>query len=166
MHDKRVEIVPLHLRPEHAAVIASWAYEEWYRDRLLDYDMVRKAFLARTRDDSLPQSFVAVDGPVPVGMVTLKLDDLWSRKDLNPWLSSLYVVPGFRNRGIGHGLVRVVIGRAASLGFNSLYLFLGQSDPVRLERYYAGRGWVAVGSAEDNDGLETTVMRFSLRDAG
>lgn len=147
-------------------MIASWAYEEWYRDRSLDYDIVRKAFIARTKDDSLPQSFVAVDGPVAVGMVTLKLDDLWTRRDLNPWLSSLYVVPGRRSRGVGAALVRAVIDRAASLGFDSLFLFLGQSDPARLERYYAAKGWEVVGSAEDNDGFETKVMRFRLRDAG
>jgi GNAT superfamily N-acetyltransferase len=161
-----VEIVPLHIQPEHAPVIASWAYEEWYRHRSLDFDMVRKAFLGRTKDDSLPQSFIAVEGAVPVGMVTLKLDDLWTRKDLNPWLSSLYVVPTHRNRGIGHALVRAVINRAAFLGFDSLFLFLGQSDPGRLERYYSTRGWETVGPAEDNDGCETMVMRFSLRDSG
>ncbi|MBN2159484.1 MAG: GNAT family N-acetyltransferase [Spirochaetes bacterium] len=157
-----MEILPLHLRPEHAPVIALWAYDEWYNDRSLDYDTVRRAFLARTKDDSLPQSFVAVDGPVPVGMVTLKLDDLWTRKDLNPWLSSLYVVPGRRNEGIGHALVCAVISRAAYLGYDSLYLFLGQSDPDRLERYYSEKGWRAIGAAKDNDGLETMVMMYSL----
>ena len=38
-------------------------------------------------------------------MVSLKENDLWSRKDLNPWMASLYVVPEYRGKGIGSSLV-------------------------------------------------------------
>lgn len=157
-----MEIKPLHLAPELGPVLARWSYNEWYRHRSMDYSLVLHAFLARTKDDSLPQSFVAMAEGRPAGMVTLKLDDLWSRKDLNPWLSSLYVVPECRNRGTGHALVRAVIARARELGFFSVNLFLGQSGMEDLGRYYAKRGWEFIGEARDNDGIDTKIMTFRL----
>jgi len=161
-----MEIKPLHLVPEFYHVLARWAYDEWYRGRSLEFDLVLHAFFARTKDDSLPQSFVAVENSAPVGMVTLKLDDLWARKDINPWLSSLYVHPGYRHHGIGQALVRSVISRAHDIGFPDCYLFLGQTQKERLREYYTKRGWEVIGDAPDNDGLETQVLRFNLGRAG
>jgi GNAT superfamily N-acetyltransferase len=155
-------ITPLHQAPQYAAILAQWAYDEWYRSRSFDFDLVLSAFLARTKNESLPQSFVAVENSLPVGMVTLKLDDLWARKDINPWLSSLYVHPGYREHGIGQALVRSVIIRAFDIGFPGLYLFLSQSQKERLKRYYIKRGWEVIGDAPDNDGLETQILKFDL----
>lgn len=157
-----MEIIPLHMVPELGPLLARWSYNEWYRHRSMDFSLVLHAYLARTKDDSLPQSFVAMDEGRPAGMVTLKLDDLWSRKDLNPWLSSLYVVPETRSRGTGHALVRTVLARARELGFASVNLFLGQSNMEQLERYYAKRGWEVVGTALDNDGIDTKIMMFRI----
>jgi GNAT superfamily N-acetyltransferase len=157
-----MHITTLHDRPDMAPILARWAYNEWYRHRPLQYELVLKAFLARTKNSALPQSFLAMEGDIPLGMVTIKKDDLWSRTDLNPWLSSLYVAPEFRGRGAGHALVRAVIGRAGELGFTSIFLFLGQSDQDRLERFYLKRGWEVVDKSFDNDGLETKILGFTL----
>lgn len=157
-----MEIKPLHQAPELGPLLARWSYNEWYRHRSMDFNLVLHAFLARTKDDSLPQSFVAIEEGRPAGMVTLKLDDLWSRKDLNPWLSSLFVVPESRNRGTGHALVRAVLARARDLRFESVNLFLGQSGMEQLERYYLKRGWEVIGEAPDNDGFDTKIMTFRL----
>src|SRR4030043_242010 len=153
-----MEIISLQIRPELAPIMAYWAYLEWYQERSMDFGLILKAFIERAKDDSLPQCFVAMEGSLPVGMVTLKLDDLWSRKELNPWLSSLFITPGNRNKGTGHALVRVVIARARDLGYPFLYLFLGQKDPERLEGYYRKRGWEVIGTDVDNDGLETKIL--------
>ncbi|MBN1498302.1 MAG: GNAT family N-acetyltransferase [Spirochaetes bacterium] len=157
-----MEIIPLHMVPELGPLLARWSYNEWYRHRSIDFSLVLHTYLARTKDNSLPQSFVAMDEGRPAGMVTLKLDDLWSRKDLNPWLSSLYVVPEARSRGTGHALVRTVLARARELGFASVNLFLGQANMEQLERYYAKRGWEVVGAALDNDGVDTKIMMFRM----
>lgn len=158
-----MEIISLHQEPDLAPILAYWAYLEWYQKRALDFNLVLRAFMERANNEALPQSFVALDGSLPVGMVTLKLDDLWSRKELNPWLSSLYIASGYRNRGTGHALVRAVITRAKELQYQSVHLFLGQKDTERLERYYRKRGWDVMGTAEDNDGLDTKILGFNLQ---
>lgn len=157
-----VELVPLSRVPEVCPLLAEWAYNQWYRDRVIDYETLLGAYRARALDDSLPWMVVAMEEGTPAGMATLKLDDLRSRDDLNPWLSGLYVPPSFRERGIGHALVRRIIERAAELGYGRIFLFIGRSDPGRLERYYGIRGWKSIGRAVDNDGFDTAVMRYDL----
>ena len=96
-----------------------------------------------------------------VGMVS-KNDDLWSRKDLNPWLASLYVVPEFRRRGIAEALVGAVIEKARGLGYPELYLFLGHEDGLDLALYYGNRGWQYMEDAVDNDGNPTKIFFYQL----
>jgi GNAT superfamily N-acetyltransferase len=158
--NKMVAITPLHENPDYAPILAFWAYQEWYKDRSLAFDIVLKAYLDRTIDGHLPQTYVALADTLPVGMVTLKLDDLWSRKDLNPWLSSLYVVPEFRNRGVGWDLIGVVINKSAEIGYDCLYLFLGSRETARLESYYVTRGWQMFDHSMDNDGRSTKILRY------
>ena len=158
----QLEIESLHARPELASLLARWTYDEWYRDRSIEFEFLLRAFLLRTKNDSLPLSLVCLCDTVPAGMVTLKRDDLWSRTDLNPWLSSLYVAPEFRNRGVGRELIVAVTGAARERGYRELYLFLGTSRQEWLERYYRRRGWEIADPALDNDGNETKIMRFLI----
>src|SRR5208283_3230103 len=153
---------PLHNNPHYASILAYWAYNEWYKHRSYGFGLVMKVYLGRAQGDSLPQCFVALEDSLPVGMGTLKLDDLWLRKDLNPWLSSLYVVPEFRGKGIGNAIVSQISERSRGLGFESLYLFLGQRQPERLERFYTAGGWEVLAVSKDNDGLDTKILRRSL----
>ncbi len=157
-----MEIVPLSQVPAYCPVLARWAFDEWYRGRSIEYETVLMSYRARAAGEILPGTLVAVEEGLPAGMVTLKRDDLWSRKDLNPWLSALFVASPFRGRGIGQALVGGVSSRALELGYASLFLFIGRSEPGRLERYYRDRGWEECGKAPDNDGFETVIMRLDL----
>ncbi len=158
-----MNITPLHRVPDYAPILAHWSYMEWYRGRSMDFSLVLRAYQERAHSESVPLSFVAVDGSLPVGMVTIKQDDLWSRKDLNPWLASLYVLPEYRKGGTGQALIRAVIDRAKEIGYHRLYLFLGQHDRNWLETYYLNRGWAVVDNALDNDGLETKILAYDLQ---
>jgi len=157
-----MEIIPLNMAPEYAPILAHWSYMEWYRSRSMDFTLVLRAYQERAHSEKVPLSLVAVDGSLPVGMATLKQDDLWSRKDLNPWLASLFVLPHYRRGGAGQALVRAVTARAKELGYRRLYLFLGQHDRDRLESFYVNRGWAVVEEALDNDGLETKILAYDL----
>jgi len=114
-------IKPLGECPGYAPVLAYWSYNLWYRSRPIGYDLIIKAYRQRAAGAGVPAAFVAIEEDMPVGMVSLKNDDLWSRKDLNPWLASLYVVPEFRRRGIAEALVGAVIEKARGLGYPELY---------------------------------------------
>ncbi len=157
-----VTIAPLRNFPDYAPILAYWAYNEWYRHRPFGFSLVLKAYMGRAHDNSLPQCFIALKDSLPVGMGTLKADDLQSRADLNPWLSSLYVVPEFRGRGIGSALVSKISECSRDLGSESLYLFLGQNQKELLERFYTARGWEVLENSKDNDGMDTKILRCRL----
>lgn len=148
--------------PDYAPVLAYWSYNEWYRRRPIDYDTVIKAYRQRAVDDRMPITWVAIEDGMPVGMVTLKEDDLWSRKDINPWLASLYVAPEFRNRGIAELLTLAVTGKSRMMGLTRVHLFLGHAGDMDLGRYYMKRGWRYQEDAVDNDGLPTKIYYYPL----
>ncbi len=155
-------IKPLGECPGYAPVLAYWSYNLWYRSRPIGYDLIIKAYRQRAAGAGVPAAFVAIEEDMPVGMVSLKNDDLWSRKDLNPWLASLYVVPEFRRRGIAEALVGAVIEKARGLGYPELYLFLGHEDGLDLALYYGNRGWQYMEDAVDNDGNPTKIFFYQL----
>jgi GNAT superfamily N-acetyltransferase len=156
------QIKPLAECPDYAPVLAYWSYNLWYRARAIDYDVLIKSYRQRTTMNSIPLAWAAVEESMPVGMASLKNDDLWARKDLNPWLASLYVVPEFRRRGIAEGLVSAVTGKARELNYRRIYLFLDAKDEAHLAEYYQGRGWRYLEDALDNDGLPTKIFYFPL----
>jgi len=156
------EIKPLRDYPEFAPILAYWSYRLWYRKRDIDFNFIIKSYHERTDESALPVSRVAIEKSMPVGMASLKENDLWSRKDLNPWLASLYVEPDFRERGIAEKLINAVIGKARELNIQQIYLFLDSSELDVLERYYLKRGWKYLEDTVDNDGKDTKIFYFPL----
>ncbi|MBN1533684.1 MAG: GNAT family N-acetyltransferase [Spirochaetes bacterium] len=130
--------------------------------RDIPFRAVLESYRARASGIEIPLSFYAVAHTMPVGMVSLKRDDLWERRDLNPWLASLYVLPEFRNRGIAGLLMDAVVDRAAVLGLERIYLFLGQSEKASLQAYYSSRGWAFFDRAADNDGADTEIYSYTI----
>jgi GNAT superfamily N-acetyltransferase len=155
-------IKPLKDFPAYAPILAYWSYRQWYRKRDIGFDHLIQSYKKRASDNLLPISWVAIEEDMPVGMVTLKENDLWSRKDINPWLASLYVEPDFRRRGISEQLINTVIVKARKLGLARLYLFLDSAELATLERYYIKRGWTFFEEAFDNDGNETKIFLMTL----
>src|ERR1700722_3080332 len=90
--------------PEHIITCAQWSFSEWgYHTPerpLQDFIESRKKYL---NDDRLPLTLMAFDGTTPVGMCSLT-ESRGICPDLTPWLAALYVVPKYRNRGIGKQL--------------------------------------------------------------
>jgi GNAT superfamily N-acetyltransferase len=56
--------------------------------------------------------------PNAVGMVSLKFHDMDTRPDLDPWLGGLFVLPEWRNRGVGAMLMHRVMEEARRLNIS------------------------------------------------
>ncbi|MFH0977140.1 MAG: GNAT family N-acetyltransferase [Spirochaetota bacterium] len=136
--------------PDYAPVLAFWAFREWYMERAISFDLLIKAYKERVNDSNLPISLIAIEDKIPVGMISLKENDIWSRKDLNPWLSSLFVLPEYRRRGIGSLLIEHLIHRAKHLKYHTLFLFT-ECENGFLENYYAKKSWEFLEKAKGND---------------
>ena len=86
--------------------------------------------------NELPIAWLAHDGSRALGTAALRSYDLPERQDLSPWLGGVFVAAQFRKRGVGSSLCRVVETRAFELGFQRLYLFTLDQQPL-----YSGLGW-------------------------
>jgi GNAT superfamily N-acetyltransferase len=101
-------ITLLKKHPDYASILAFWAYREWYKTRSIPFEIIIKSYKERVNAERIPMTWIAIEDDIPAGMVSLKENDLWSKKNLNPWLASLFVLPEYRNRGIGYLLIKQV----------------------------------------------------------
>src|ERR1035437_9622691 len=69
--------------------------------------------------DRLHAVLVAVVDGELVG--TVALQDKTLPLGESPWIAGLYVVPGFRKRGIGTRLLRAAENKARAIGLNKVY---------------------------------------------
>jgi len=140
MKDLVVDLLP---DEEAVRTVASWQWQEWgagYPDMTLDgfVTEVRKAL----RSATIPIVLVARVGVEVIGTASIILNDLPTRQDLKPWLASVFVLPEYRNSGIGTSLTREAIKHAKILKLRSLYLFTHDKTA-----FYKKFGWREVDRA-------------------
>ncbi len=141
---------------EHIDLIANWMCTEWGNESNFEFF---KSILTHSLDKSnLPQTLIALDGDTPVGVVGLWRCDMVSRQDLYPWLSGLYVIPGYRGQGVGAQLQNHLVEYAKSLGFKELYLY------TDIENYYEKNGWEYIDEGITYAGEYDRIYRKTLVD--
>lgn len=114
----------------------------WVPD--IPVERVITRFSDHLNDQTLPITFIALEGDAPVGMCSLRLND-GIRSDLTPWLGSLVVDPKYHKQGVGKMLVDRTKEKAKKLGFEKLYLFAFNST---IPQYYERLGWIKIGMDE------------------
>ena len=143
--------------PEHIHTVAEWIYNQWTDKNKKTLDEVIGSFKKRCVKNKIPLTLVALAEDECVGTVTLYKNDLETRKELEPWLGSLYVSPSYRKQGIGEELTKQAIEVSKQLGFDKLYLRTEEKAD-----YYSKRGWDFIFNAQDEKGIETKVFSFKL----
>jgi len=157
-----IKIYPLSERKIFFPILAYWAYTNWYLTKKIPFNIILNEYKRRAGDTDPPLSFVALIDDIPGGMVTLKKKDLAAREDLSPWLSTLYVPPEFRRKGVGDELIGRIIAESREMGYKKLYLFIDNRNFAYLEKYYTSRGWQYLSSAPDADGDIAKIYSLTL----
>jgi len=152
---KKIEYLADH--PEHINTVAEWIYDQWTDKNKKTLSDVIESFKKRCKKDEIPLTLIALSDSTCVGTVTLYENDLETRKDLKPWLGSLYVESSYRRQGIGGKLTQKSIDVTRQLGFNKLYLRTEDKAD-----YYSKRGWDFVSYAHDEKGVKTQVFKYQL----
>lgn len=102
---------------KHHAAAWGYLYTDWDSSKAL------AEFRSQKTDGSLPATLVLREDNQVAGSVSLLYGDCEVRKDLDPWLASLYVFPEFRGRGHASMLIEKAIEFAATTGEKELYVF-------------------------------------------
>jgi N-acetylglutamate synthase-like GNAT family acetyltransferase len=145
-----LEVVPLSTRPDFAEICASWSYGSWgcHTPDASIYKSIENYKERAANKDQLPSTWVACENQKCAGMASLVECDNEERKDLFPWLASVFVHPDFRKRGIASMLVQHIYGEAKKQGYKNLYLFTPDA-----EKLYEKNGWRIIGKIGDPRGI-------------
>ena len=150
-----MKIERLENNPIFIPIIAKWLYDQWgWKHPDGSIDRAKRNLSCPPDSMGLPIAFVAVDDDTPIGVARLKMHDMDARKDLSPWLASVFVHPGQRGLGIGTALCTRVVSEAGMMGFTKLYLF----TPDR-ESFYVRQGWQTIERAIYRD-EEVVIMKI------
>ncbi|NYS78860.1 MULTISPECIES: GNAT family N-acetyltransferase [Halomonadaceae] len=140
-----------------AEIVACWTFEAWGH---LHPGLTKEQAIARLKAEcghaGVPTIFVALSEETPVGTASLIVDDMSIRRDLTPWLASVFVVPEWRGQGIASALVHRVEVEAAENGIERFYLYTPDQQAL-----YRRLGWQDVESLEYR-GENVTVMSRQL----
>jgi len=145
--------------PELAGELARLSWKEWqdvYQRREQTLEDSLKNYRERMNTERLPLTLVALHGSELVGMVSLKFHDMDTRPDLDPWLGGLFVLPEWRNRGVGTMLMHRATEEARRLNVPRLYLWTHSAEGL-----YYKLGWQVV-ERSDYFGKEAVVMQNDL----
>jgi len=103
----RSDITLQRLRAEdpNAEVVAGWTFSAWgHLHPGLTLEQAIERTKAKCGQAGVPSIFVAIQNETPVGTASLIADDMSIRRELTPWLASVFVVPEWRGQGIASAL--------------------------------------------------------------
>ena len=152
-----LHIAALREQPEHIDQVIDWHFAEWGHHHPGQTREDRRRDILATElgePGDIPCMFLGTLDGVPVGTAALIECDLSHRRDLRPWLASVYVAVEHRGAGHGSALVRRVMDYAASLDESPVYLFTPDAVP-----FYERLGWIRQ-EPEDWNGTAVEVMRW------
>lgn len=156
--EERIRIARIDGDSSHVITLAEWAHETWghlHPGRRLD------TTIALLREEcgvvGVPSVFAALHGNTPVGMASLVADDMSDRRDLTPWLASVFVRPEWRGRGIATRLVQGVEQEAQAHGHDPFYLYTPDQ-----QAFYRRLGWRDF-EQRGYRGEAVTIMRRDFR---
>jgi len=157
-----LSILPLSEKPDAAQTCAAWSFGEWgcyMSDGSLEKSI--EAYQTRAlNQNEIPRTWLGLEEDKIAGMISLVECDHSERKDLSPWLASMYVHPMFRRKGYASQLINHLHQEAKNLGFEELYLFTPDA-----EKLYLKNGWENFGEISDPRGFHKaeTLMKIELK---
>lgn len=138
--------------PDYLDQVATWHHRECLRQGLQSSQQTRRDRLLQhlTGPGSVPQTWIALErtNAELIGCVSVVSYHLGARPgtpqtDTPLWLSSLFVTPQWRRRGVASDLIEGVRHFARELGMTSLWLTATDQS-----EFYRRQGWQLVRRAK------------------
>lgn len=111
----KIESIADHL--DLVDTIARWHWEEWgHLDPEGSLRSWTEGLRRRVKRDSVPTTYVAMDGEELFGSVTLVEHDMSIHQELSPRIAGVYVKPERGGQGVATALMRHAVAQAAQDG--------------------------------------------------
>lgn len=147
IHDKEVE------------TMTQWMYEWWGQKQNNSYECIKSYMIHSIHKDQFPYTFGLYLDDLLIGMYQFRLEDLFTRPDLYPWLANVYISPQYRHQGYGHILMNSIkINMQTYLSSSTLYLYTTHCH------LYEKYGWTYVCNIDtflDNDRIQR-LYQFNI----
>ncbi|MFD2191239.1 GNAT family N-acetyltransferase [Pistricoccus aurantiacus] len=141
----------------HLTLVAKWQYEQWGNlSPKTSQEAWQEELLRECSFDGIPAVLLALVKGYPVATASLVEADMETRRELSPWLASVYVLPEWRGQGIASRLVRKVECEAQSVGITRLYLFTPDQQAL-----YHRLGWKDKETL-DYQGVSVSILTREL----
>ena len=133
-----ISVIKIFGNPSLLLPVLDWCYREWWQEPDSTNDELNKILNSHIQEDGVFTTFVALYNGEPVGSVHF-IDKDFDTGNYEPCLAGLYVLPGFRELGLGSMLVNTVVAHAKSQGFTAVYL-----STETVENWYNKLGWQTI----------------------
>jgi N-acetylglutamate synthase-like GNAT family acetyltransferase len=160
----QISITPLKNSPEVFSQVALWHHQECERQGLKStLELRRERLVKHIQSESIPKTFIATFNNELVGCVSLVnyaygRDSVRAKITDTPlWLSNLFVLPKFRNQGIGNQLIEKAKTYTRELKLTELWL-----TATEFTDYYQKRDW-EIARKTRLGGKQVNVMRVNLK---
>ena len=134
------EFIYLADQPELLPVLTDWFYDEWGRsDPNSSQERMRRILGEHLNRDIIPLTIVLLRGSHPIASASLKIREMETHPKYLNWLGGVFVLPEYRQQGIGSKLVDYTASEAKRLKVNELYLYTRNH-----EQFYTRLGWQVI----------------------
>lgn len=134
-----METAFLSKRPQYKTEVARIIFERFHLDERRKGTFKETVkFFSQSGIESYPITMIALEGGKCIGTVSIYKNDLPERPEYQPWLAALYVLPGYRGRGVADRLVGDMLKHLSGLGYETIY---AKTESETKYDYYAQKGW-------------------------
>jgi GNAT superfamily N-acetyltransferase len=143
--------------PQFVPIVAEWVHNEWGQQETDATIGTSISNLQSQLNTGIPPvALVMLRKGIPIACSSIKIRELAAFSQYTYWLGSVYVLPEFRNQGIGALVVENSSRIASELGIRELFLYTHSH-----ENFYSHLGFSVVEQPYYQD-REIVIMRRSL----
>ena len=104
--------------------ISTWMYDWWGKAEGYTFEVMKCYMENSVQKDRFPYTYGLFLDDKLIGMYQIRLDDLFVRPDLYPWLANVYIDVAYRNNGYARLIMESIKANAQKCReFKELYLY-------------------------------------------
>lgn len=139
--------------------ITEWMYEWWGEKEGYSFEVIKCYMEHSLQEDRLPQTYGLFVEDCLIGLYQFRLDDLFVRPDIYPWLANVYIDSPYRNKGYGRHLMESIKSNARQcLQYKEVFLY------TKHKGLYEKYGWEFVSEIDTylEDAEKQRLYKLSL----